>query len=71
MSHETRPNSALAYLTTNGRITIPKAIRDVLQLRPGDQVVFALEPTQVVLTKAQRVRADDELFSTGEQWNAS
>lgn len=29
-------------LTSKGRITVPKAIRDRLHLRPGDQVEFSV-----------------------------
>ena len=38
-------------LTSRGRITIPKSIRDALCLRPGDRVEFALEGNQVVLRR--------------------
>ena len=32
-----------ATLTSKGQVTVPKAIRDKLQLRPGDKIDFILE----------------------------
>ena len=29
-----------ATLTSKGQVTVPKAIRDALELRPGDQLLF-------------------------------
>ncbi len=39
-------------LTSRGQTTIPKPIREALQLRPGDRVEFILEGDQVVLRRA-------------------
>ena len=39
-------------LTSRGRITIPKSIRDALCLRPGDRIEFTLENDQAVLRQA-------------------
>jgi AbrB family looped-hinge helix DNA binding protein len=39
-------------LTSRGRITIPKPIRDALCLRPGDRIEFTLENDQAVLRQA-------------------
>jgi len=39
-------------LTSRGQTTIPKPIREALQLRPGDQVEFILQDEQVVLRRA-------------------
>lgn len=39
-------------LTSRGQTTIPKSIREALQLRPGDRVEFILEGDQVVLRRA-------------------
>jgi antitoxin PrlF len=40
-------------LSSKGQATIPKAIRDHLQLRPGDRIKFFLHPdgTVVILPK--------------------
>jgi AbrB family looped-hinge helix DNA binding protein len=42
-------------VTSKGQVTIPKAVRDRLNLKPGNAVDFELTPDgQVVLTKAGR-----------------
>ncbi len=33
-----------SVITTKGRVTIPKAIREHLGLKPGDQIKFFLHP---------------------------
>jgi antitoxin PrlF len=42
---------AAARLTSKGQITIPKRVRDALELREGDEVVFRIERSRVVLAK--------------------
>ncbi len=37
-----------ATMTSKGRITIPKKIRDALRLRTGDRVIFRLREDSVV-----------------------
>jgi len=44
-------------LTSKGQITIPKPVRDALQLTPGSQVEFAVSPQgEIVLRPAARRR---------------
>src|SRR4051812_40020314 len=42
---------SIATLTTRGRVTIPKAIRDELGLEPYDRIRFMLEDGCAVLQK--------------------
>ncbi len=42
---------AAAKLTSKGQITVPKAVRDALDLREGDQVVFRIHGAQAVLSR--------------------
>jgi antitoxin PrlF len=42
---------AAARLTSKGQITIPKRVRDALELREGDEVVFRVERNRAVLAK--------------------
>ena len=40
-----------ARLTSKGQITIPRSVRDALQLREGDEVFFRVERQRAVLAK--------------------
>jgi AbrB family looped-hinge helix DNA binding protein len=40
-----------ARLTSKGQLTVPKAVRDALQLREGDQVVFRVEGERAVIAR--------------------
>jgi len=40
-------------LTTRGQTTIPKPIRDALDLHPGDRLEFTLRGDQVVVRRAE------------------
>ena len=40
-----------AKMTSKGQITVPKAVRDRLELEPGDQVLFRLQDNQAVLAR--------------------
>lgn len=42
-----------ARLTSKGQITIPKTVRDTLELEPGDQVVFRLEGARAILARTK------------------
>ena len=39
----------MAKLSSKGQLTVPKAVRDALELREGDQVVFRVEDKRAVL----------------------
>jgi antitoxin PrlF len=42
---------AAARLTSKGQITIPKAVREALDLHDGDEVVFRVERKRAVVAK--------------------
>ena len=44
-----------ATVTSKGQITIPKAIRELLGVRPGDRVVFVRRPAGEVVVEAETV----------------
>ncbi len=44
---------ARARLTSKGQVTIPKAIRDALDLSEGDEVLFRVERSRAVVAKTQ------------------
>jgi AbrB family looped-hinge helix DNA binding protein len=44
----------MAVLTSKGQITIPKRMRDALELAAGDGVAFELREGELVLKKLRR-----------------
>jgi antitoxin PrlF len=40
-----------AKMTSKGQITVPKAVREQLELEPGDQVVFRVEGNRATLAR--------------------
>lgn len=42
---------AAARVTSKGQVTLPKAVRDALGIRPGDEVVFRVEGKRAVLAR--------------------
>jgi AbrB family looped-hinge helix DNA binding protein len=40
-----------AKLTSKGQITVPKPVRDTLDLKPGDRVLFRLEDNRAILAR--------------------
>jgi AbrB family looped-hinge helix DNA binding protein len=42
-----------ATLTSKGQTTIPKTIRDVLHMKPGDRMSFTLMPDGVVIMRVK------------------
>lgn len=40
-----------AKLTSKGQLTIPKAVRDALSLKSGDQVLFRVEDSRAIIAR--------------------
>ena len=43
--------AAKSKLTSKGQVTLPKAARDALALKPGDEVEFTMDDGKLVLRK--------------------
>lgn len=48
-------------MTSKGQITIPKEIRERLDLKEGDRVVFVIQSGQATIRKAPRERISEIL----------
>ena len=42
---------ARAKMTSKGQVTIPKSVRDALELREGDELLFRVERSRALLAK--------------------
>ena len=42
---------AAAKITSKGQVTVPKAVREALGIREGDQVVFRVDGNRAVLAR--------------------
>lgn len=42
---------AAAKVTSKGQVTVPKAVRDALGLKDGDEIVFRVEGNRAVLAR--------------------
>jgi antitoxin PrlF len=45
---------ASARITSKGQVTIPKGVRDALELHEGDELLFRLERSRAVIAKTPR-----------------
>lgn len=44
---------ASSRLTSKGQLTVPKSVRDVLELEPGDELIFRVEGDRATLSKTR------------------
>ena len=65
----------ISKLTSKAQTTIPQPVRSALGVREGDEIAYAIDDGQVILTKApaRTVRRGDPLddpFSTFWEWSS-
>lgn len=58
----------ISKLTTKAQTTIPQPVRTALRLKPGDELVYAIEGQRVILTKVARESAKDDPFKAFDEW---
>ena len=60
----------LSKLSSKGQVTVPKKVREVLDLKPGDMVVYEIEQGTVTLRRAEPFDAafHKSLSATLDEW---
>jgi antitoxin PrlF len=56
---------ATAKITSKSQLVLPKAVREQLNVRPGDTLIFDLGPKGVRVEKAA---IEDDPFATFHEW---
>jgi antitoxin PrlF len=56
---------ATAKITSKSQLVLPKAVREQLNVRPGDTLIFDLSPKGVRVEKAA---IEDDPFATFHEW---
>jgi len=57
-----------ATLTSNGQTTVPKEIRDSLQMKEGDRIMFTLLPDGTVLMRVKSKRDAEAVWRVALEW---
>ena len=60
----------ISSVSEKGQVTIPKEIRDALQLKAGDKVVFLERDDEIVVHKAKTLKLS-EILESQKPWKES
>lgn len=61
-------NKASAKITSKAQLVLPKSVRELLDVKPGDTVVFHFGKDGVRVEKAA---AEDDPFATFHEWSSA
>jgi antitoxin PrlF len=67
--HLTRMNIVFSKITSKSQTVIPREIRELLGLKPGDSVRYAVTSSGVQIAKADKSAQDDPFAVFGE-WSS-
>lgn len=59
----------ISKLTSKAQTTIPQAVRNALNLKAGDEIVYAIDGDSVVITRRGRLGQDDP-FGAFSEWHS-
>lgn len=57
-------------MTSKAQTTIPQAVRNALNLKPGDELAYQIEDGRVVLMRAEVTQQADDPFVTFSEWDS-
>jgi len=60
----------ITSVSTKGQVTIPKEIRDIMELREGDRVIFILDDGRIYLRKASAQKLS-QMLEVQRPWRES
>lgn len=55
-------------LGVKAQTVVPKAVREALDVGPGDQIAYAIQGGRVVLTAVKKPPAQEDPFAGFEEW---
>ncbi len=56
-------------LNSKAQTTIPKAVRNALHLKPGDEIAYEIEEGRVILMRTETNAPSDDPFATFSEWD--
>ena len=68
MNRPTRKPAAFSRVSVKSQTVIPRAVRERLDLKPGDTLRYRLTDSGVVIDKASPAEADDP-FAAFSEWS--
>lgn len=63
-------NAVFSKITTKSQTVIPKEVRALLRLKPGDRLRFAMTDNGIIIDKASNATEDDP-FAVFTEWNSA
>jgi antitoxin PrlF len=55
-------------LGVRAQTVVPKAVREALNVRPGDQIGYAIHDGRVMLTAVKKPLSQDDPFACFDEW---
>jgi antitoxin PrlF len=57
-------------MTSKAQTTIPQAVRNALNLKPGDEIAYQIEDGRVILMRTETNSLSEDPFATFSEWNS-
>jgi antitoxin PrlF len=57
-------------LGVKAQTVVPKAVREALDVGPGDQIGYTIQDGRVVLTAVKKPSAQEDPFACFEEWSS-